>query len=61
MRDNKPACVLLPIAGYEAMMDELEGLRIDAIAAERIASFDPAKAISLESMLEKYGMASKAK
>jgi antitoxin StbD len=55
MRDNKPACVMLPMASYEALMDELEDMRIDAIAAERAASFDPAKAISHADMLKKYG------
>lgn len=36
--------------------DEIEDLRIDAIAAERAASFDPTKAIPLDVMLKKYGV-----
>ncbi|MDP2793176.1 MAG: type II toxin-antitoxin system Phd/YefM family antitoxin [Sulfurisoma sp.] len=56
MRDNKPACVMLPVTSYEALMDEIEDLRIDAIAAERAATLDPAKAIPLEIMLKKYGV-----
>jgi antitoxin StbD len=56
MRDNKPACVMLPVSSYEALMDELEDMRIDAIAVERAASFDPAKAIPLDVMLKKYGV-----
>jgi antitoxin StbD len=55
MRDNKPACVILPVAGYEELMDELEDLRIDAIAAERAATFDPSKAITHEEMLARFG------
>lgn len=27
MRDNKPACVILPVNTYEALMDELDSLR----------------------------------
>jgi len=56
MRDNKPACVMLPVTGYEALMDEIEDLRIDAIAAGRAATFDPAKAIGHAEMLKKYGI-----
>jgi len=57
MRDNKPACVILPVAGYEALMDELEDLRIDVIAAERVATFDPATAIPLEALLDRFDIA----
>jgi antitoxin StbD len=57
MRDNRPACVMLPIATYEALMDELEDMRIDAIAVERAATFDPAKAISHEEMCKRFGVA----
>lgn len=56
MRDNKPACVILPINGYTDLMDELEDLRIDAIAADRVATFDPAKAITHEEMLARFGV-----
>lgn len=58
MRDNRPACVMLPIATYEALMDELEDMRIDAIAAERAATFDPAKAISHAEMCKRFGVES---
>lgn len=56
MRDNKPTCVMLPVTSYEALMDEIEDFRIVAIAAERAATFDPTKAIPLETMLKKYGV-----
>ena len=56
MRDNRPACVMLPIATYEALMDELEDMRIDALAAERAATFDAATAIPLDVMLKKFGV-----
>lgn len=56
MRDNKPAAVLLPTKMYEALMDELADMRIDAIARERITTFDPAKAITHEEMKKIFGM-----
>ena len=40
---------------YEAFLDELEDLRIAAMALERLSSFDPAKAISHEDMLARFG------
>jgi len=55
LRNNEIAAVLLPAARYEALMDELEDLRIDAIAAERAASFDPARAITHADMLARFG------
>lgn len=54
LKNNEIAAVLLSSGRYEALMDELEDLRIDAIAVERAASFDPAKAIPLETLLDKY-------
>lgn len=56
MRDNKPACVILPVAGYEALMDELDDFRVESIAMRRLASYDSAKGIPLQAMLEKYGV-----
>lgn len=58
MRDNHPACVMLPIATYEALINELEDMRIDALAAERAATFDPATAISHEEMCKRFGVES---
>lgn len=54
LKNNEIAAVLLPADRYEALMDELEDLRIDAIAAERVATFDPAKAITHEDMLARF-------
>ncbi len=56
MRDNKPAAVLMQTAIYEALMDELADMRIDALAAERIATFDESKAITLEEMKKLLGL-----
>jgi antitoxin StbD len=59
MRDNKPAAVLLPTKMYEALMDELADLRIEAIALERIATFDPEKALSTEQLKQALGLGDK--
>jgi len=56
LKNNEIAAVLLSSDRYEALMDELEDLRIDAIAAERVATFDPAKAITHEEMLARFGV-----
>lgn len=37
MRNNAPAAVLLPVADYEALLDEIEDLRIELTAIERLA------------------------
>jgi antitoxin StbD len=36
MRNNSPAVVMLSVETYQAMADELEDLRIAAVAAERL-------------------------
>lgn len=46
-----------PAIGLELPDDE-EDHRIDTIAAERVATFDPATAISHEELLRKYGVPS---
>lgn len=56
LKNNEITAVLLPAGRYEALMDELEDLRIDAIAAERVLTFDPAKAITHEDMLARFGI-----
>jgi antitoxin StbD len=56
MRDNKPAAVLLPTEMYEALMDELADMRIEAIARERIATFDESKALTIEQLKKNLGL-----
>ena len=56
LRNNQIAAVLLPVGRYQALMDELDELRIDAIAAERVAAFDPATAVTHEEMLARFGI-----
>ena len=56
MRNNELAAVVLPATRYEAMVDELENLRLEAIAVERLASFDSSQAISHEQMLASFAL-----
>ena len=56
MRNNEMAAVVLPVAQYEAMLDELEDLRIDAIARERLANFESSQLISHDEMLAAFDM-----
>ena len=55
MRNNTPAAVLLPVGVYEALIDEIEDLRIEIIAIKRMRDFDRGKAITHEQMVKKFG------
>ncbi len=56
IRDNRPMAVLLPTDRYEALMDELADMRIEATARDRIATFDPDKALTLEQLKKNLGL-----
>lgn len=54
MKNNSPAAVLMNINFYEALMDELDDLRIELVARNRLQNFDARQAISHEDMLAKF-------
>lgn len=54
MRNNTPAAVMLPVNVYESLMDELDDLRIELTALERLKSFDRPQAISHEEMMKRF-------
>lgn len=54
MRNNAPAAVMMPVAAYEALIDEIEDLRIEAVARERLQSFDRKKAIPHAEMTKRF-------
>lgn len=60
MRNNAPAAVMMPVGVYEALMDELDDLRIELAARERLAGFDREKALSHEEMLKRFAAESDA-
>lgn len=57
IRDNRPTAVMLPTARYEALIDELEDLRIDAVARERLVTIDQVTLLSHADMLARLGSA----
>ena len=54
MRNNAPTAVLLGVVAYEALIDEVEDLRIEVIAIKRMRDFDRSKAISHDEMIKKF-------
>ena len=54
-RNNQPSAVMLPIARYEALMAELEDLRIEAVARNRLASVAQLKPLYHADMLARFG------
>ena len=56
IRDNRPMAVLLPTDRYEALMEELEDMRVDAIARERVASLKIEDTISHAEMAKRLGL-----
>jgi antitoxin StbD len=55
MRNNAPAAVMLAVEDYENLINELEDLKIELIAAERLAAMDGnTKLISHEDVVARY-------
>ncbi len=49
-KDNEPAAVLIGVEAYQSLQDELEDLRADRLASERLLSLDESNTVSLEDM-----------
>ncbi|MFK3724038.1 type II toxin-antitoxin system Phd/YefM family antitoxin [Pseudomonas monteilii] len=49
-KDNEPAAVLIGVEAYQSLQDELEDLRADRLASERLLSLDESTTVSLEDM-----------
>ncbi|MCI5159343.1 MAG: type II toxin-antitoxin system prevent-host-death family antitoxin [Candidatus Electrothrix sp. AUS1_2] len=54
LKNNAPKAVLLSFAAYEALEEELEDLRLAALALSRLQTFAPETALSHEDMLKKF-------
>ena len=54
LKNNSPAAVLINIQSYEALLDELEDLRIEIVARKRLQDFDKSTSISHEDMVKKF-------
>jgi len=55
LKNNAPKAVLLSIESYEALEEELEDLRLTALALARLHTFHEKDALSHEMMVEKFG------
>ena len=53
-KDNEAAAVLVGIDAYQALQDELEDLRSELLAIERLASLDNDVTVSLEDMEARF-------
>jgi antitoxin StbD len=53
-KDNEPAAVLVGVNAYQALQDELEDLRSEILAIERLSSLDNTVTVSLEDMEARF-------
>ncbi|MFK3774492.1 type II toxin-antitoxin system Phd/YefM family antitoxin [Pseudomonas sp. NPDC089406] len=53
-KDNEPAAVLVGVDAFQAMRDELEDLRAELLAIERLSSLDEQNTVSLEDMEARF-------
>jgi antitoxin StbD len=53
-KDNEPAAVLIGVESYQAMQDELEDLRAELLAIERLSTLDTTDTVSLEDMRARF-------
>jgi antitoxin StbD len=53
LKNNAPKAILLSMESYEAMQEEIEDLRLTALALARSESFEQDKALSHEYIMDK--------
>ncbi|MVV51934.1 type II toxin-antitoxin system Phd/YefM family antitoxin [Pseudomonas sp. PB120] len=53
-KDNQPAAVIINVDAYQEMLDELDDLRIEVAARERLTGFDETKAVCHDDMRARY-------
>jgi antitoxin StbD len=53
-KDNEPAAVLVGVETYQNLQDELEDLRAELLAIERLPSLDDIVTVSLEDMEARF-------
>ena len=54
LKNNTPKAVLLSVEAYEAIEEEMEDLRLTALALARLETFKPKEALSHKYMMEKF-------
>jgi len=55
LKNNAPKAILLSIERYEAMEEEIEDLRLTALALARLETIDEKKLLSHQYIQEKFG------
>lgn len=55
LKNNAPKAVLLSVERYEAMEEEIEDLRLTALALARLETLDEKKVLSHRYIQEKFG------
>lgn len=55
LQNDAPKAVLLSFDAYEALKEELEDLRLAALAFARLKTFKPEKGLAHQEMIEKFG------
>jgi len=53
-KDNEPAAVLMGVDTFQAMQDELEDLRAERLASERLLTLEDEICVSLEDMEARF-------
>ena len=56
LKNNTPRAILLSIEAYHEIEEEIEDLRLAALAFARKNSFKPEEAISHKEMMGKFGL-----
>jgi len=54
LKNNSPKAILMSFESYEAMEEEIEDLRLTALALSRIQNFNPEETITHKEMMDKY-------
>jgi len=54
LKNNSPKAILMSFESYEAMEEEMEDLRLTALALSRIQNFSPQEIITHKEMMDKY-------
>jgi len=56
MKNNQPEAVMLSVETFELMMNELDDMRIELIASERLQDIDSHKLVSHEDVMKKFNL-----
>ena len=54
LKNNAPAAVMLSVKTFEALLDELEDLRLESVARKRLRSLGGVKTLSHRAMMRRF-------